>query len=854
MSEETSNTNPQNNNGYEADSIKVLKGLDAVRKRPGMYIGDTDDGSGLHHMVFEVSDNAIDEALAGHCDLVLIELNPDGSVSVEDNGRGIPTGIHSEEGVSAAEVIMTQLHAGGKFENTSDDNAYKVSGGLHGVGVSVVNALSEWLELTIWRDGKEHWMRFSHGNVVASLIERGDAPIVDGKPKKGTRVTFLASTDTFKNVLDFDFAKLEHRYRELAFLNSGVRILLRDKRHEELAEHDLYYEGGIGAFVKWLDRNKQPLMPDPIAISASRDGIGIDVSLEWNDSYYENVLCFTNNIPQRDGGTHLAAFRAALTRTLNNYAEKSGALKREKIALTGEDMREGLTAIVSVKLPDPKFGSQTKDKLVSSEVRQPLESLMADKMAEWLEENPANAKSIISKVIDAAAAREAAKKARELTRRKGVMDIASLPGKLADCQERDPSKCELYLVEGDSAGGSAKQGRDRHFQAILPLRGKILNVERARFDRMLGSREIGTLIQAMGTGIRDDFNIAKLRYHKIVIMTDADVDGAHIRTLLLTFFYRQMPHIIEGGHLYIAQPPLYKATRGRSEVYLKDESAMDQYLVDNGVDTLVLETADGQRSGKDLRELIDHGRRMRSLMAYVPRRYDSAIVEALALAGALAPDLDKSGREAAIARAADWLGLVDSEGRWTGRVSAEGGYHLERLIRGVTDHHIIEAAFLVSAEARKLDTLAREQSALYATPSRLVPVRAADKAAQEAAAAAAKPSDNVDDEDDEALAAAAAVVATAKGSIITRPSELLDAVLAAGRKGLAIQRYKGLGEMNADQLWETTLDPNVRSMLRVEIDQADLADEIFTRLMGDVVEPRREFIQDNALNVANLDV
>jgi len=842
MTDETTNTTPQNQNGYGADSIKVLKGLDAVRKRPGMYIGDTDDGSGLHHMVFEVSDNAIDEALAGHCDLVLIELNPDGSVSVEDNGRGIPTGIHKEEGVSAAEVIMTQLHAGGKFENTSEENAYKVSGGLHGVGVSVVNALSEWLELTIWREGKEHWMRFRHGDVESSLAVRGDAPIVGGKPKKGTRVTFLASTDTFKNVTEYDFDKLEHRYRELAFLNSGVHILLRDKRHEEVKEHDLFYEGGIGAFVRYLDRNKNALIPEPIAISADRDGIGIDVALEWNDSYYENVLCFTNNIPQRDGGTHLAAFRAALTRTLNSYGDKSGILKKEKVSLTGEDMREGLTAIVSVKLPDPKFSSQTKDKLVSSEVRQPLESLMADKMAEWLEENPGHAKSIIHKVIDAAAAREAAKKARELTRRKGVMDIASLPGKLADCQERDPAKSELFLVEGDSAGGSAKQGRDRHFQAILPLRGKILNVERARFDRMLGSREIGTLIQAMGTGIRDDFNLEKLRYHKVVIMTDADVDGAHIRTLLLTFFYRQMPQIVEGGHLYIAQPPLYKATRGRSEVYLKDEAALDQYLVDNGVDTLVLETETGVRSGQDLRDILDHARRSRSLMRYVPRRYDGAVVEALALAGALAPDLGAADREQALARAAAWLDLVDEEGHWTGRFSAEGGYHLERLVRGVTDHHILEAAFLNSAEARKLDMLTREQASLYEKPCRLVAARAAAQAQADNA------SEDADGE--EALPAAT----LARGVRITRPSELLDAVLAAGRKGLSIQRYKGLGEMNADQLWETTLDPNNRSMLRVEIEQADVADEIFTRLMGDVVEPRREFIQDNALNVANLDV
>ena len=824
-----------NANAYGADSIKVLKGLDAVRKRPGMYIGDTDDGSGLHHMVFEVSDNAIDEALAGHCDRITITLNPEGSVSVEDNGRGIPTGIHAEEGVSAAEVIMTQLHAGGKFENTSDDNAYKVSGGLHGVGVSVVNALSEYLDLTIWRDGQEHYMRFAFGDAVAPLKVVGPAPTnADGSFKKGTKVTFFPSPATFK-ITEFDFDKLEHRYRELAFLNSGVRLFLVDARHADKKEIELFYEGGIAAFVSWLDRTKTPLMPAPIAIHGARDSIGIDVALEWNDSYYENVLCFTNNIPQRDGGTHLAAFRAALTRTLNNYAEKSGQLKKEKVSLTGDDMREGLTAIVSVKLPDPKFSSQTKDKLVSSEVRQPLESLMADKMADWLDENPGHARSIIQKVIDAAAAREAAKRARELTR-KGAMSIASLPGKLADCQERDPAKSELFLVEGDSAGGSAKQGRDRHYQAILPLKGKILNVERARFDRMLGSKEIGTLIQAMGTGIRDDFNIEKLRYHKIVIMTDADVDGAHIRTLLLTFFYRQMPQIIENGHLFIAQPPLYKAARGRSEVYLKDEAALDQYLVDNGVDTMALETAEGARSGEDLRSLIDHARRMRTLMRYVPRRYDQRIVEALALNGALDVEMNVAQRAASLTRAVEWMDRLDPEGNWSGLIAEEGGYHLTRAWRGVTDHMMIENAFLGSAEARKLHSLAGEQSQSYLTASRLITAKAA--------AAAAEAS-----EDDEDLPAAAP-----KGTDIYRPSELLDAVMAAGRKGLSIQRYKGLGEMNAEQLWETTLDPNNRSMLRVQVPHAEDADDIFTRLMGDIVEPRREFIQDNALNVANLDV
>jgi DNA gyrase subunit B len=836
---------PPSENAYGADSIKVLKGLDAVRKRPGMYIGDTDDGSGLHHMVFEVSDNAIDEALAGHCDMIRIVLNPDGSVSVEDNGRGIPTGIHAEEGVSAAEVIMTQLHAGGKFENTSDDNAYKVSGGLHGVGVSVVNALSEWLDLTIWRDGEEHYMRFRHGDAEAPLKLVGPAG-----EKKGTRVTFLPSPETFK-IVEFDFEKLEHRFRELAFLNSGVRLVLTDARHEDEKSVELYYEGGISAFVRYLDRTKAALIPDPISVTGQRDDVGIEVALEWNDSYYEQTLCFTNNIPQRDGGTHLAAFRAALTRTLNNYADKSGMMKKEKVSLTGDDMREGLTAIVSVKLPDPKFGSQTKDKLVSSEVRQPLESLMADKMAEWLEENPQHARTIIQKIIDAAAAREAARKAREASR-KSVLGIASLPGKLADCQERDPAKCELFLVEGDSAGGSAKQGRNREVQAILPLKGKILNVERARFDRMLSSKEVGTLIQAMGTGIgRDDFNIEKLRYHKIVIMTDADVDGAHIRTLLLTFFYRQMPEIIERGHLFIAQPPLYKVAKGRSEVYLKDNAKLDDYLVDAGIGLMRLETAEGPRTGDDLRDLADHARRVRSLMAYVPRRYDPGLIEALALNGALDPALPPARRSEAIARAAAFLQGGDEGSTWTGEIGADGDYVLRRLWRGVTDHHIVDHKFVASAEARKLHGLTAEQAAAYSSASRLVSMKSA-------AAAAAEDEEANPDSDDpnvkvEGLPEAGRAP-DARGILVRRPTELLDAILAAGRKGLAIQRYKGLGEMNADQLWETTLNPDIRSLLRVEVAQADVADEIFTRLMGDVVEPRREFIQENALNVANLDV
>ncbi|MEP3051848.1 MAG: DNA topoisomerase (ATP-hydrolyzing) subunit B [Erythrobacter sp.] len=835
---ETSSRPEKQQGEYGADSIKVLKGLDAVRKRPGMYIGDTDDGSGLHHMVFEVSDNAIDEALAGHCDLVLIELNPDGSVSVEDNGRGIPVGMHKEEGVSAAEVIMTQLHAGGKFENTSDDNAYKVSGGLHGVGVSVVNALSEWLELKIWRDGKEHWMRFEHGDAVKSLEILGDAPKVEQNPddngfKKGTRVTFMASETTFKNVTVFDFEKLEHRYRELAFLNSGVRILLRDNRGEETLEHDLFYEGGIAAFVSYLDRNKEALIAAPISVSAEKDGIGIDVALEWNDSYYENVLTFTNNIPQRDGGTHLAAFRAALTRTLNNYAAASGLLKKEKVSLSGEDMREGLTAIVSVKLPDPKFSSQTKDKLVSSEVRQPLESLMGEKMGEWLEENPAEAKIIVQKIIDAAAAREAAKRAREMSR-KGAMSVASLPGKLSDCRERDATKAELFLVEGDSAGGSAKGGRDSQYQAILPLKGKILNVERARFDRIISSKEVGTLIQAMGTGIRDEFDLEKLRYHKIVIMTDADVDGAHIRTLLLTFFHRQMPEIVKAGHLFIAQPPLFKVSKGRSEVYLKDQGALDRYLIEAGLQGRVLDNGSAQRGGQELTSMVEHALKVRNLIAFAPRKYKPEIIEVMALAGVFEPA--NPGSDDSLTKAAARLQMGDPEAQWLGKRSDDGGVQFERLWRGVTDVHMIEAKFLESAEARRLHTIGTEEAEAYEAPAQLVKV---------SAEAAAGEGENADD---------SASAATSTENSISRPTELLDAVLAVGRKGLSISRYKGLGEMNPEQLWETTLDPEARVLLQVKVEDADVTDEIFTRLMGDVVEPRREFIQDNALNVANLDV
>ena len=794
---------------YGAESIRVLKGLDAVRKRPGMYIGDTDDGSGLHHMVYEVVDNAIDEALAGHATAVTVVLNADGSVTVRDDGRGIPTDIHKGEGISAAEVIMTQLHAGGKF----DQNSYKVSGGLHGVGVSVVNALSVKLQLRIWRDNKEHYIEFAHGDAVAPLKVVGDA-----NGKRGTEVTFYPSAETF-TMVEFDFATLEHRLRELAFLNSGVTIVLSDMRHAVEKREEMRYEGGVEAFVQYLDRNKKAVVPAPIMVRAEANGIGVEAALWWNDSYHENVLCFTNNIPQRDGGTHLAGFRGALTRQVNGYADAMA--KKEKIALTGDDCREGLTAVLSVKVPDPKFSSQTKDKLVSSEVRPVVENVLNEALAAWFEEHPSEAKIIVGKVVEAAAAREAARKARDLTRRKGALDIASLPGKLADCQERDPAKSELFIVEGDSAGGSAKQGRNREFQAVLPLRGKILNVERARFDKMLSSEQIGTLITALGTGIgREDFDLGKLRYHKIIVMTDADVDGAHIRTLLLTFFFRQMPSLIDGGHLYIAQPPLYKVTRGKSEQYLKDERALEDYLIDTGLDDCVLKVASGEdRSGRDLRALLEDARVIRGVLHNLHSRYNRSVIEQAAIAGVLTTsvisDTSKANEAAAyIARRLD--GLADEVERgWTGRFTEGEGFLFERTVRGVKDVAIIDDALLGSADARKLDEFAARLQEAYL---RAATLRRKDTDIP-----------------------------------IHGPVSLFDAVTDGGRKGVALQRYKGLGEMNPEQLWETTLDTNVRSLLQVRVKELDEADDIFTKLMGDIVEPRREFIQDNSLS-ANVDV
>jgi DNA gyrase subunit B len=799
---------------YGAENIKVLKGLDAVRKRPGMYIGDTDDGSGLHHMVYEVVDNSIDEALAGFANEVVVTLNADGSCTVFDNGRGIPTDMH-EEGVSAAEVVMTQLHAGGKFGEGDEDNPYKVSGGLHGVGVSVVNALSTVLELKIWRNGKEHFVRFRHGVTEAPLKIIGDAG-----DKRGTEVTFWPSTETFHNITEFDYAVLEHRLRELAFLNSGVRVVLKDERHADRKTEEMRYDGGLGAFVRYIDRSKVPLIEAPIMLSADKDGTGVEVALWWNDAYHEHVLCFTNNIPQRDGGTHLAGFRAALTRVINKYADETGIAKKEKVSLTGDDAREGLTAVLSIKVPDPKFSSQTKDKLVSSEVKPVVEGIVGDQLAAWFEEHPKDARIILTKVIEAAAAREAARKARELTRRKGALDINSLPGKLAECQDRDPANTEMFIVEGDSAGGSAKQGRNREFQAVLPLRGKILNVERARFDKMLSSQEIGTLITALGTGIgRDDFDLGKLRYHKIIIMTDADVDGAHIRTLLLTFFYRQMPELIEKGHLYIAQPPLYKVSKGKSETYLKDQRAFEDYLVVAGLEEASLVLGSGEvRAGRDLRDVVEQARGTCKVIDDLHSRYARFVVEQAAIGGAFEQNLLRSSANAnaaaeRIAKRLDTL-ADETERGWIGRYGNDG-YAFRRDVRGVTEAHALDRAMLASLEARRLNERHAHLLEIYDTPATL---RRKDMQTP-----------------------------------VYGPRTLLDAVFEAGRKGITMQRYKGLGEMNPEQLWETTLDKNVRTLLQVKIDVGNDADEIFSRLMGDVVEPRREFIQANALT-ASVDI
>jgi DNA gyrase subunit B len=806
MAEPARQTTPENSpaaDDYGAESIKVLKGLDAVRKRPGMYIGDTDDGSGLHHMVYEVVDNAIDEALAGHATQVLVTLNPDGSCTVYDDGRGIPVDIH-EEGVSAAEVIMTQLHAGGKF----DQNSYKVSGGLHGVGVSVVNALSTWLKLTIWRDGKEHFMEFADGDAVAPLKVVGDAA-----GKRGTEVTFLPSTKTF-TMVEFDFATLEHRLRELAFLNSGVTVVLSDQRHAVEKREEMRYEGGVEEFVKYLDRNKTPLVPKPIIIKSERQGVGVECALWWNDGYHESVLCFTNNIPQRDGGTHLAGFRGALTRQVTGYAEKTPTARKEKVDLTGDDCREGLTAVLSVKVADPKFSSQTKDKLVSSEVRPVVESVINDVLNAWFEEHPSEAKMIVGKVIEAAAAREAARKARELTRKKGI-DIASLPGKLADCQERDPAKAELLIVEGDSAGGSAKMGRDRAFQAVLPLRGKILNVERVRFDKMLSSEQIGTLITALGTGIgSEEFSADKTRYHKIIIMTDADVDGSHIRTLLLTFFYRQMRELIDRGYIYIAQAPLYKVSRGKSEQYLKNEHALEDYLTDSGIEDAVFRPHSGdERAGADLKVIVEEARAIRNVLGGLHSRYNRKVVEQAAIAGVLRQAI--FGDPPKATAAAEYIAVrldaltEETERGWQGSFVEGEGFRFERTVRGVKEVAILDHALLGSADARKLDEHGRSLQELYMKPGVL-----------------RRKSEDIP---------------------IHGPVGLFDAVMAAGRKGISLQRYKGLGEMNPQQLWETTLDVNARSLLQVKIKEVDEANVLFDQLMGDVVEPRRNFIQENAL-------
>ncbi len=796
----------QDNDEYGAGSIKVLRGLDAVRKRPGMYIGDTDDGSGLHHMVYEVVDNAIDEALAGHCNEIKIALNPDGSVSVEDNGRGIPTEIHEEEGVSAAQVILTQLHAGGKF----DENSYKVSGGLHGVGVSVVNALSQQLTVEIHRGGKEYFQSYVNGEPQDVLSQKGNSS------KKGTKIKFLPSTNVF-SITEFNFGIIEHRMRELSFLNSGVKINLSDLRGVEAKEVSMHYDGGVAAFVQHLDRNKQGLHPT-IIIFGEKEGVQVELALQWNDSYHENVLCFTNNIPQRDGGTHLAGFRSGLTRTINNFSKNAN--KNQKLSLSGDDAREGLTCVLSVKVPDPKFSSQTKDKLVSSEVRTIVESLVNDKLNQWFEEHPSDVKVVINKIVEAALAREAARKARELTRRKGALDISNLPGKLADCQEKDASKSELFLVEGDSAGGSAKQARDRKFQAVLPLKGKILNVERAGESKVIGSTEIGTLITALGSGFKDDFDLSKIRYHKIVIMTDADVDGSHIRTLLLTFFYRKMPEIIDAGYLYIAQPPLYKISHGKSITYIKDENELNEYLINEGIKDCVLTLFSGEQiAGDDLKKIVYEAKECFNIINRVSDKYDKNIVEQTAIAGALNPDILNDSNKASevakyVANRLDQLSQ-EVENGWEGKSIDDGGLNFERNLRGVIESYSIDSPLIKSLDARRLDEHAINLQKIYLKRAIL----------------------KKKEEEHE----------------IRSPSQLINTIFSFGKKGIALQRYKGLGEMNPDQLWETTLDPSVRSLLQVKISRIDDANNIFDTLMGDKVAPRREFIQDRALTVVNLD-
>ncbi|MGE4351717.1 MAG: DNA topoisomerase (ATP-hydrolyzing) subunit B [Bdellovibrionales bacterium] len=811
--QETSPSLPDSANEYGAKSITVLRGLDAVRKRPGMYIGDTDDGSGLHHMVYEVVDNAVDESLAGYCTRIDVVLNADGSCSVRDNGRGIPVDLHEEEGVSAAEVVMTELHAGGKF----NQNSYKVSGGLHGVGVSVVNALSDYLDLTIWRQGHKWHMRFKNGVAEAPLEQKEESDLT------GTEITFLPSKETFTQT-DFVFATLEHRLRELAFLNSGINVFLSDERGVEPKQIQLNYEGGLREFVKYLDRSKTRLHEESICSSKEIDGLTVECAMQWNDSYHETMLCFTNNIPQKDGGTHLAGFRSALTRTINSYAESSGIAKKEKVSLSGEDSREGLTCVLSVKVPDPKFSSQTKEKLVSSEVKPVVESMIGEMLSTWFEEHPSEAKKIVGKIYEAASAREAARKARELTRRKTALDPTSLPGKLADCQERDPSLSELFIVEGDSAGGSAKQGRSRKTQAILPLRGKILNVERARFDKMLSSAEIGTLITAIGAGIgREEFNPDKARYHKIIIMTDADVDGSHIRTLLLTFFYRQMPELISRGYLYIAQPPLFRIKKGNTkEQYLKDERALENYLLNAGSEGVSLTLHDGVTlTGEALQALIEKARVMKNAVTMITAKVGNrTIVEQAAIAGCLNIDLlsDPTKSEAAAAHVAERLNSVmpEDERGWRGSSLKDGGLVFTRTKLGVTTRFAIDFDILRSSESRKLDAMTVELQEWFRDPA----------------------SFSVKQREPVALAG---------------PCELIDAITAEGRYNLTIQRYKGLGEMNPDQLWETTLNPEARTLLQVKVEQVDEAEQVFSTLMGDVVEPRRDFIVENALNASNID-